>query len=1001
MTSVFLLAILALSATSGSVTYSLLSGTSSGVSGSQTPLATIAGSVLPVTNGSKAAGSLTSSVPVSFSIMLPLRNEAAFTSYLKSIYDRNSSNFMHYLTPAQLQAQFAPLQSDYQAIVDYLTSNGLTVTYTSSDRLMIGAQGTAVAVGSALHTQFELFKGSNSTFFVNTQAVQLPSTLKVAAVFGLTNFSLFTPDYVGATELGQAANRSDMTTGLAGGIYYPQQIEEAYGASTVYAGGNIGSGTTIAIVDAYDAVNAVNDLYNYDSWNYLPDPVVNVYTPTGVPALYSGEITGWDFETTLDLQQSHALAPGASIALVLSVDAYDSLFQAVDWIVSQGPSFAQVISQSWSSPEPFMTPGIIFAVDEIYQCAAMEGITPIASSGDDGGANGLGFLNVGYPASDPWVLSVGGTTAFFQRVDSVTGVPPYSTGGGRVFESTWSWSIFNGWATGGGESDYFESNIGQYFTTGLTARGVPDVAAIADPETGVFIVYYGDFWDVGGTSVGSPEWGGMVALVDAALSADHLAPAGAIANALYFFTYGSTYASDWYDVTVGNNQGDYAWWEAPDQPIGYSAGVGYDLVTGLGTPNLPSLISDVLGFYYYPTITLMPANIFWNGTNTVWFTMNGFAFTPSGTVDLYVSDSEGLVSNFYLGTVTAGTDGTFTTSVGVTWAQGDTFNFYAYDEVGGVDSNTATVTESAQLILNTSIAHSGSNVLLQGIGYYPDEYVTVWTDYNGGYFDVETNSTGGFSYTLTIPPEPASSSEIAVWDSSDILGMTSLYIAPAITLTPASGLAGTSLVVTGYSFNPGEIWLYLNNSYVGYTYTNGNYGFTKTLTIPANAPAPCVYIVTAWDELNYEASAQFNVTTLPGVIATAQTSSPSWLSVPLGGSQVFTTNSSAETAKVIKVYLSGTGTVQVSLGTTMFGTSLYTTSISTSAAGWYNITLPTPVVLSASSTFYLSVKPTSGSCSWGYASSWTYKLNVGRMYYYQASILHSSNTLSFIFIVSM
>ena len=991
LTSVLLITILSLSATGASVT-SFLSATPSG---SQVTLSTIAGSVLPVTNGTTAAGKLTSDTSVSFSIILPLRNATGFTSYLKSIYDRKSTNFMHYLTPAQVQAQFAPLQSDFDAIVSYLTSNGLSVTYTSGNRLMVGAQGTASAVSSALHTEFGLFKGSNSTFFVNTQAVQLPSTLKVAAVFGLTNFSLFTPDYFAAMNLGKASNRSDLDTGIAGGIYYPQQIQEAYNASGVYSGGNIGSGTTIAIVDAYDASNALYDLSTYDSWNYLPDPVVNVYTPAGTPAPYSGEITGWDFETTLDLQQAHALAPGAALALVLSKDAYDSLFQAVDYIVSQGPSFAKVISQSWSSPEPFMSEAMIWAMDEIYQCAAMEGITPIASSGDWGATNTLGFLNVGYPASDPWVLSVGGTTAFFQRVATVdyNGIPPYSTGGGRVFESTWSWNVFRAWATGGGLSEVFEPNMGQYLATDLNARGVPDVAAVADPETGVFQVYYDEFWDVGGTSVSAPEWAGMVALIDTALSTNHMAPAGAIANALYLSTGGS----DWYDVTVGNNQGDFAWWEQADQPLGYSAGVGYDLVTGLGTPNLPSLISDIMEWYSYPTITLTPANIFANGTTSN-FNVNGFAFTPNGTVDVYIWDSQGSI-DMLLASPTVGLDGTFTFSEGILWTPGDTFHFYAYDEASQLDSDTVTLTDSGQLFLNSTSAHSGSHVLLQGIGYFPNQDVYIYPDYTYDYYVVMANSTGGFSYTLTVPSLQAMSAEIVVW-SNDILGMTSLDIAPAITLTPASGLAGTAVLVTGYSFNPGWVELYANSSYLGYTYTDSYGYFTMGLTVPSNAPAPCVYVVSALDSLNYETTAQFNVTTAVGVIATAQSSALHWLSIPLGGTQQFMTNSSAGMVNTLRVYLSGSGTAQVSLGTSQFGTSLYTTVIPISGAGWYNITLPSTIPLAANSNYFLTVKPTSGSCSWGYASSWTWKLNVGRMYYYVGPTLYSNNIVSFLFIVT-
>jgi kumamolisin len=995
--SVLLIAILSLSAAGGSITSVFLAGASGG---SGTSLSTIAGSVLPITNGTVSAGKVDSNTPVSFTVLLPLRNETGLKEYLKSIYDKNSTNFLHYMTPQQIQAQFAPSQSDYEAIVSYLTSSGLTVTYTSSDRLMVGAQGTVSSVSTALHTQFGLFKGSSSTFFVNTQEVSLPSSLNVAAVFGLTNYSIVSPDYAGALKLGSATNRTDIDTGSAGGIYYPQQVQEAYGASAVYSGGNIGSGTTVAIVDAFSAENAVIDLYSFDQWNYLPDPTVNVYYPTGTPAPYSGGNTGWDMETTLDLQQAHSLAPGASLALVLSVDNYDSLYQAVDWIVAQGPSFAKVISMSWGAPEPLMTPTLLESFDEIFMFAAMEGITPIASAGDDGGANGLGILNVQYPASDPFVLSVGGTSAFFDRVATVdySGNPPCSTGGGRVFESTWSWNVFRGWATGGGLSWWFGPNEWEYFVTGYDYRGVPDVAAVADPETGVFLVYYGDLWDIGGTSVGAPEWAGMVALFDTALSNAHLAPAGMISQAFYYTALAGDYGSDWYDVTVGNNQGDFAWWSSPDQPVGPSAGTGYDLVTGLGTPNLASLIPDVLGNWYsYPTITVTPANVFANGTWTV-FNINGFAFTPSGSVTIYYWDSQGNYDSYW-GT-TAGTDGTFVFPVSINVHPGDTFYFYAYD-YGSTDySNEVTLEDSGQLFLNTTIAHEGSHVLLQGIGYFPGEEVYIYPDYTYSYFGVTANSTGGFSLVLTIPALPPSSSEIFAWgDSSGILGMTSLYVYPFISLSPSTGFPSTSFTVSGWSFNPGEVDLYMNGSYQTYLYTDGNGDFTTSLYVPSS-PSGVVYVVTAYDELNYNATALFTVPIFNGVIAQALTSTPHWLPIPSGGSQQFSTNSTGGTVRTLKVYLSGTGIAKVSLGTSVFDTSLFNTTISTSGAGWYTITLPTPITLNVTSTYFLSVKPTSGSCSWGYASTWTSKVNVGPMYYYVGSTLYTSSGTSYIFVVT-
>jgi hypothetical protein len=630
-------------------------------------------------------------------------------------------------------------------------------------------------------------------------------------------------------------------------------------------------------------------------------------------------------------------------------------------------------------------------------------MTPIASAGDWGATNGLGFLNVNYPASDPFVLSVGGTSAFFSRVSTVdySGTPPYSTGGGRIFESAWSWSLFNGWGTGGGLSEFFEPTIYQYVATGVFPRGVPDVSAVADPETGVFIVYYGYTGDVGGTSVGAPEWAGMVALFDTALSDMHLGTAGAIANAFYYdyLNYPSTYASDWYDVLVGNNQGDFPWWYYPDQPVGYNATTGYDLVTGLGTPNLGSLIPDtILGYYYYPHITVTPAQVFANGTKTD-FNINGYAFTPSGNVEIYISDYDGLYSNVWY--TTAGSDGTFVFNSWINWQPGDYFYFFAYDEVSGYYTDTAVVADLGQLFLNSTTAHEGSHVLLQGKGFFPGEWVNIYPGYLSGHYTVGANSTGGFSLVLTVPALLPSTFEIFTWGYNSVFGMTSLYIMPSITLTPSTGQPGSSFQVTGWSFNFGSwIDLYLNNTYEGYIYADGNGDFTATLSIPTNAPPKSVYVVTAWDWLNYNATALFHVTG-HSTIASAQASSYYWLSIPKGGSMAFKTNSTGGTTTQLKMLLSGSGTVTVSLGTSAYGTTLYSTTLAVSGAGWYVVT-PPGIAFSPNTTYYLTVKPTSGSVSWAYqaVSSLTYKLNIGKMYYYFGSSPVSTSIYSFLFSVN-
>ncbi|HVP22593.1 MAG TPA: S53 family peptidase, partial [Conexivisphaerales archaeon] len=506
-----------------------------------------------------------------------------------------------------------------------------------------------------------------------------------------------------------------ISTGNVGAVYYAQQIQEAYGATPIYAGGNTGNGTNIAIIDAFDAPAIGTDLAAYDAFSELPaPPSLTVVAPTGTPNPGSGMSAAsgqWYTETILDVEQAHALAPGAGIVLVLSKDNGDSLYGAVDYVVSQGPSYASVISQSFGLPDILLSFPVIYAFDQVYQFAAVEGITPIASSGDWGADNanyGLNFPNTNYPSSDPWVLAIGGTTAFFNRVDTITNASrPFSTGGGRIFESAWSWSYRNNWGTGGGYSEVFDSTYWQYFTIGILSRGVPDVAAVGDPATGVVLAMGGGIYYIGGTSVGAPEWAGMVALVDTALSNVHLAPAGAIAPAIYYI--GSLSSGDFYDVKVGNNQGDLYHATSP-LPVGYNATVGWDPLTGWGTPNLNVLIPDLVGYYGVmttPQLTAVPAS---GPIGSMTVTLNGYGFTVNGTVGLNFTFDGG--AQTFITNVTADSHGMFAQGFGLTSPSGQ-WVFYAHDYGSGYTA-TAPFQALPVLTANMTTVHEGSVFKLTG-----------------------------------------------------------------------------------------------------------------------------------------------------------------------------------------------------------------------------------------------------------------------------------------------
>jgi len=333
--------------------------------------------------------------------------------------------------------------------------------------------------------------------------------------------------------------------------------------------------------------------------------------------------SAWALEVSLDVETAHAIAPGANILLVhtptaetLGVQGFPQMMAAEDYVVQH--HLAQVISQSFASAEDaFGSAQSLQNLRYAFQHAAANGVTVLGSSGDGGSANtektpvGQGgstipVPTVEWPASDPLVTGVGGTylctdaTATNGRiVDSVN--PPVNcqnnSGQAEV-----------GWIDSGGGFSHvfakptFQSTLpaGSTFTGSM--RGVPDIALQASARTGalVYITLPNDgnsglicpggapcstgWYDIGGTSLSCPQWAGLVAI--AAQSKGH--GLGPINQALYTLAANpTTYANDFFDVTVGNNQAD-------PSVTGYTASPGWDPVTGLGTPNAANLIPDLV-----------------------------------------------------------------------------------------------------------------------------------------------------------------------------------------------------------------------------------------------------------------------------------------------------------------------------------------------------------------------------------------------------------------------
>lgn len=373
--------------------------------------------------------------------------------------------------------------------------------------------------------------------------------------------SAFSPSFILASQSGSAAPFS--TSAPTG--YSPGKISQAYGFTQIsFNNGTIkgdGSGQTIAIVDAYSQPNIGGDLQAFDAAFGLPAPphfvVVNENGGGNLPAANAS----WGMEESLDVEWAHAMAPGANILLVEANSGNEAdLFSAVQYAASQ-PGVS-VVSLSWGGGE-FWSESYY---DSVFTTpAGHEGVAFIASAGDGGAPPS-------YPAVSSNVLAVGGTSLYL------------NSSGGYSGESAWSGS-------GGGVSAYETQPSYQrgFVSQSSTQRTSPDVAYVADPNTGMSVydsygTSAGSPWlQVGGTSAGAPQWAALVAIADEGRALRGLSTLNGGSQLLPMLYQLPN--SDFHDVTTGASTGN------PN----YSAGPGYDLVTGLGSPYADRIVAALSG----------------------------------------------------------------------------------------------------------------------------------------------------------------------------------------------------------------------------------------------------------------------------------------------------------------------------------------------------------------------------------------------------------------------
>ncbi len=533
------------------------------------------------------AADMDESLEMSMTLRLQQADELA--ALIAAQQDPGSAQYHRWLTPDEFAARFAPSPNDSGAVVDWLQREGFVV-HPKMSGARIDFSGTAGGVERTFGVRMNHYRHRGRTPLANDTPPLLPSEFLGAVTFvRLNTFPLAEP-------LVRISSSAGVTTAMA-----PADMYVAYDMQTLLDTGVNGSGQTIAVVARSDF--NLSDVVGFEQQFGVPvhSPVKvfsgtnpGIGAPNGVCQGIRSQrqlqicIEGEEAEVLLDTQWASAMAPGATV--LVDISGADIDVSLID-IVTNHPE-AKTITMSFGACER-LDRSDLSLFGPLYAQAAAQGQAVLVATGDDGAdgcQDGRG-RSVNVLASDPNVTAVGGTA-----LD-----PGFNASGtATVYVSETVWNDGDG-ASGGGASALvakpsYQSAPG---VPADRARDQPDVSLLASPSNaGYIMILEGRVAVSGGTSGSAPSWAGIVALLNHALHVDGAGPLNATLYMLGRQQYAENGAAVFHDITRGDN--------GFDGVLGYGAGSGYDLATGLGTPDVARLAQALEAIGNVPTPTATP-----------------------------------------------------------------------------------------------------------------------------------------------------------------------------------------------------------------------------------------------------------------------------------------------------------------------------------------------------------------------------------------------------------
>jgi subtilase family serine protease len=599
---------------------------------------------------------------VSMAFKRSAEQEADLEKLLSEQQDPSSANYHKWLTPEQYADRFGLNSADLATVMAWLQGQGFTVEQVARGRTQVWFGGPISQIETVFRTEMHRYTVDGEVHFANGTEPAIPAAL-ADVVLGMHNLDDFRPRARVRNRKLSAETTAHFTSSISGNHYLaPDDIATIYDVNALYSAGFDGAGQKLVVVGQstvrtsdLDAFRTAANLPARTSANFQQIQVPNSGTAT--------EKTGDVDESSLDLEWSAGVAKGATVIFVFTgnspnFNVFDSLQYAVD------NNVAPVISMSYGNCETNLGT-FLNVLQTTAQQAVAQGQNIIAASGDSGAADcetagatsATHGLAVDAPGVVPEVTSIGGSQFSADVANPATywsATNNGNSGSAIQYIPETSWNDGSGVsAGGGGVSTKFAKPTWQT-GTGVPADGkrdVPDISLDASPNHDGYLLCSGGsctngFRDsannlnvAGGTSFGAPAFAGILAILNEATAST--GQGSSLNSSLYSMV--SSHPNAFHDVTTGTNKVPCTS-GSPDCPtsgtlqIGYSAGTGYDLVTGLGSVDAFNLVTSWPGFVTSPTyfMSSTPTSITiaqpgQSGSASVKITaLNGF----TGTVNL-------------------------------------------------------------------------------------------------------------------------------------------------------------------------------------------------------------------------------------------------------------------------------------------------------------------------------------------------------------------------------